>query len=172
MIVRNHLILCHPVLLLPSIFPSIKVFSSESAVCIRWLKYWSFSISPSSEYSGLISFWMAHSFTGLPKTLCDDKAVIHKGDYLLCCSLTLGVFGPDPLWTEPLKLTSEKEPGTVLGFSVSVSLCTQISEYSGFLRLLPSISGKRDSRHLWLSFWIPDRRLFSVYLPQSELGTL
>ena len=56
----NHLILCCPLLLLPSIFPSIRVFSNESALCIRWPKYWSFSfnISPSSEYSGLISFRM------------------------------------------------------------------------------------------------------------------
>ena len=56
----NHLILCHPLLLLPSIFPSIRVFSNESILCIRWPKYWScsFSISPSNEYSGLISFRM------------------------------------------------------------------------------------------------------------------
>ena len=56
----NHLILCHPLLLLPSIFSSIRVFSNESAVCIRWPKYWSFSfnISPSNEYPGLISFRM------------------------------------------------------------------------------------------------------------------
>ena len=56
----NHLILCHPLLLLPSIFPSIKVFSKESVLCIRWPKYWSFSfsISPSTEHSGLISFRM------------------------------------------------------------------------------------------------------------------
>ena len=56
----NHLILCHPLLLLPSVFPSIRVFSSESVLCIRWPKHWSFSfsISPSSEYSGLISFRM------------------------------------------------------------------------------------------------------------------
>ena len=56
----NHLILCHPLLLLPSIFPSIRVFSNESVPCIRWPKYWSFnfSISPSDEYSGLISFRM------------------------------------------------------------------------------------------------------------------
>ena len=54
----NHLILCHPLLLLPSIFPSIRVFSSESVLCIRWPKYWSFSfsISSSNEYTGLISF--------------------------------------------------------------------------------------------------------------------
>ena len=56
----NHLILCHPLLLLPSIFPSIRVFSNEPVLCIRWPKYWSFSfsISPSSEYSRLISFRM------------------------------------------------------------------------------------------------------------------
>ena len=56
----NHLILCHPLLLLPSIFPSIRVFSSESFLCIRWPKYWSFSssMSLSNEYPGLISFRM------------------------------------------------------------------------------------------------------------------
>ena len=59
MMPSNHLILCHPLLLLPSIFPSIRVFSNESALCIR-PKHWSFSfnISPSSEHSGLISFRM------------------------------------------------------------------------------------------------------------------
>ena len=56
----NHLILCRPLLLLPSIFPNIRVFSNESALCIRWPKYWSFSfsISPSNEHPGLISFRM------------------------------------------------------------------------------------------------------------------
>ena len=56
----NHLLLCHPLLLLPSIFPSSRLFFNESALCIRWPKYWSlnFSISPSNEYSGLISFRM------------------------------------------------------------------------------------------------------------------
>ena len=61
----NRLILCHPLLLLPSIFPSIRVFSNQSALCIRWPKYWSlsFNISSSNEYSGLISFridWFDH----------------------------------------------------------------------------------------------------------------
>ena len=61
----NHLILCHPLILLPSIFPSIRVLSNESVLCIRWPNYWSFSfsISPSNEYSGLISFrmdWFDH----------------------------------------------------------------------------------------------------------------
>ena len=60
MMPSNHLILCCPLLLLPSIFPSIRVFSNESALRIRWPKYWSFSfnISPSNEHSGLISFRM------------------------------------------------------------------------------------------------------------------
>ena len=60
MMPSNHLILCHPLLLLPSIFPSIRVFSNESALHIRWPKYWSFSfnISPSNEHPGLISFRM------------------------------------------------------------------------------------------------------------------
>ena len=52
----NYLILCHPLLFLPSIFPSIRVFFKESVLRIRWPKYWSFSISPFNEYSGLISF--------------------------------------------------------------------------------------------------------------------
>ena len=60
MMPSNHLILCRPLLLLPSIFPSIRVFSNELAFCIRWPKYWGFrfSINPSYEYSGLISFKM------------------------------------------------------------------------------------------------------------------
>ena len=58
MMLSNHLILCHPFLYFPSLFPSIRVFSNQPALCIRWLEYWSLSlsISPSSEYSGLISF--------------------------------------------------------------------------------------------------------------------
>ena len=60
MMPSNHLLICHPLFLLPSIFPSIRVFSNESAFRIRWPKYWSFSfsISPSSEHPGLISFRM------------------------------------------------------------------------------------------------------------------
>ena len=71
----NHLILCFPLLLLPLIFPSIRVFSNELALSIRWPKYWSFSfrISPSNEYSGLISFWIDRfdllSFQGTFKSL-------------------------------------------------------------------------------------------------------
>ena len=66
----NHLILCHPLLLLPSIFPSTRVFSNESDLRIRWPKYWSFSfnISPSNEYSGLVSF----------RIDCFDLPAVHR----------------------------------------------------------------------------------------------
>ena len=76
----NHLILCHPLLLLPSIFPSISVLSNESVLCIRWPKYWNFSfnISPSIEYSGLISFrmdWLdLHAVQGTLKSLLQQHS--------------------------------------------------------------------------------------------------
>ena len=84
----NHLILCHSLLLLPSIFPSIRVFSNESALCIRWPKYWSFSfsISPSNEYSGLISFSI-HWFDLLAVQATFKSLLQHyssKASILLC----------------------------------------------------------------------------------------
>ena len=83
----NHLFLCHPLILLPSIFPSVRVFSSESVLHIKWPKYWSFSsrISPSNEYSGLISFridWFdLHAVQGTLKSLLQhhsSKASIYQ----------------------------------------------------------------------------------------------
>ena len=80
----NHLILCHPLLLLPSIFPSFRVFSNESVLHIRWPKYWSFSftISPSNEYSGLISFrtdWLdLLDVQGTLKSLLQHHGKKHK----------------------------------------------------------------------------------------------
>ena len=83
----NHLIPCHPFLLPPSIFPSIRVFSNESPLCIRWPKYWSFSyISPSNEYSGLISFrmdwWDLLGVQGILKSLLQHH--ISKTSILWC----------------------------------------------------------------------------------------
>ena len=84
----NHLILCRPLLLLPSIFPSIRVFSGESALGIRWPKYWSFSfnISPSNEHSGLIFFrteWLdLLAVQGTPKSLLQHHS--SKTSILLC----------------------------------------------------------------------------------------
>ena len=93
MMLCNHLILCCPLLLLPSIFPSIRVFSNESVLRIRWPKYWSFSfrISPSNEYSGLISFrieWFDFlAVQGTPKSPLqhhNSKASVLFYDPTLC----------------------------------------------------------------------------------------
>ena len=80
----NHLILCHPLLLPPSIFPSIRVFSNELVLHIRWPKYWSFSFSicPSNEYSGLISFrwtaWISLQFKGLSRDFSNTTVQKHQ----------------------------------------------------------------------------------------------
>ena len=93
----NHLILCHPFLLPPSIFPSIRVFSNESVLRIRWPKYWSFSfcISPSNEYSGLISFridWLdLFAVQGILKSLLQhhsSKASILRSSVFLKVQLS------------------------------------------------------------------------------------
>ena len=93
----NHLILSRPLLLLPSVFPSIRVFSNESVLRIRWSKYWSFSfsISPSNEYSGLISFRMEWldllAVQGTPKSLLQhhgSKASILQHSALLIVQLS------------------------------------------------------------------------------------
>ena len=84
----NHVILCHPLLFLPSIFPRIRVFSNESVLHIRWPKYWSFSFStsPSDEYSGLISFrtdWLdLHAVQGTLKSLLQHHS--SKASILWC----------------------------------------------------------------------------------------
>ena len=80
----NHLILCHPPLILPSILPSIRVFSNKSALHIRWPRYWSlsFSISPSNEYSGLISFridcFSSLKSKGLARVFCNTTVQKHQ----------------------------------------------------------------------------------------------
>ena len=84
MMSSNHLILCHHLLLLPPIFPSIRVFSNESVLCIRWPKYqsFSFSISPSNEYSGLISFtligWVSFQYKGLSRVFSHTAVQKHQ----------------------------------------------------------------------------------------------
>ena len=90
----NHLILCCPLLFLPSIFPSIRVFSNESALCIRWPKYWSFSfsISPSNEYLGLLSC-ICFSTAIFPdcnsKKTCHDKGDIPRYNYVYLIMIQL-----------------------------------------------------------------------------------
>ena len=86
MMPSNHLILCHPLFLLPSIFPSIRVFSNKSALCIRWPKYWSFSfsISPSNEYSGLIPLGLIGLISLLSKGLSRvfSKTTVQKHQFV------------------------------------------------------------------------------------------
>ena len=87
MMPSNHLIPCHPLLLMPSTFSSIRVFSNESALCIRWPKYWSFSFSnsPSNEYSGLIYFginWFDLAVQGTFKSLPQHHS--SKASILMC----------------------------------------------------------------------------------------
>ena len=86
----NHLILCHPLLLLPSIFSSNRVFSNESAVCIRWPNNWSFSISPSNKYSDLISFRIDWSdllaVQGILKSLHQHHSSMASAFNRFCCS--------------------------------------------------------------------------------------
>ena len=93
----NHLVLCCPFLLLPSVFPSIRVFSSESVLRIRWPKYgsFSFSISPSNEYSGSISFridWFDLAVQGTLKSLFQHHSL--KASFLQCSAFSM--FQPSP----------------------------------------------------------------------------
>ena len=108
MMPSNHLILCHPPLLLPSIFPSKRVFSNESALHTRWPKYWSFSISPSYEYSGVISFridwiWSPCSSKGLWRVI--SYTTVQK--YQFFCILYAQPF----LWSNSHALSPGKTTG-------------------------------------------------------------
>ena len=100
----NHLILCRPLLLLPSIFPSIRVFPSESVLHIRWPKYWSFSfsISPSNEYSGLITFRMDWldllAVQGTRKSLLQHHS--SKASILQCSAFFITQFSHQYVTTE------------------------------------------------------------------------
>ena len=115
----NYLILCRSLLLLPSIFPSIRVFSNESALCIRWPKYWSFSfsISPSNEHSGLISFRMDWldllAVQGTLKSLLQHH--ISKASILQCSAFVI-VHLSHPYMTtgETIALTRQTFVGKVM----------------------------------------------------------
>ena len=95
----KHLILCPPLLLLPSIFPSIRIFSNESALCIRWPKFWSFnfSISPSNEHPGLISFrmdwldlldWLQGTLKSLLQQHSSKASILQRSAFLHSPTLT------------------------------------------------------------------------------------
>ena len=109
----NHLILCHPLLLPPSIFPRMRVFSNESVLCIRWPKSWSvsFSISPSNEYSGLISFRMDWldllAIQGTLKSFLQHHS--SKGSVLPCSAFIVQI-------SHPYITTGKTIPLTILTF--------------------------------------------------------
>ena len=118
----NYLILCRPLLLLPSIFPSISIFSNESALCIRWPKYWSFSISPSSEYFRLISFRMDWldllAVQGTLKSLLQHHS--SKESILRCSAFFI-------VQLSHLYVTTGEIIALTISTSVSLYLCASLS---------------------------------------------
>ena len=117
----NHLILCHPLLLLPSIFPSIRIFSNESALRMRWRKYWrfSFNISPSHEHPGLISFRMGWldllAVEGTLKSLLQHHS--SKASILLCSTFFIS---NSHIHTRPLEKTIALDLRTFVGKVISL----------------------------------------------------
>ena len=106
----SHLILCRPLLLLPSIFPSIRVFSSESVLHIRWPKYWSFSISPSNEHAGSVSFrmdWLDHlAVQGTLKSLLQHHS--SKASILQCSAFFTVQFSHPYMTTGKIKALTRR----------------------------------------------------------------
>ena len=151
----SHLILCHPLLLLPSIFPNIKIFSNKSVLCTRWPKYWSFNfiISPSNEYSGLISFridWLdLLAVQGVLKSLLQhysSKASILLKPYILKISKlkfrqlrgTRAIFKPN--LTSSLYTTLEypaSPPSTTYSHNPEMDSSQSVSWYSCHCFSLP-----------------------------------
>ena len=132
----NHLILCHSLLLLPSIFPGTRVFSNESVLRIRWPKYWSFCISPSNEYSGLISFrfdWfdlLAVQGT-LRSLLVFSNTTVWKHQFFGAQSSLWSNSHITPPWIEPKV--------SVLSFKVQVKLISFLRVYLDALAHIISI---------------------------------
>ena len=128
----NHLILCRPLLLLPSVFPSMRAFSTELALCIKWPKYWSFSISPSNEYSGLISFridWFdLLAVQGTLKSLLQHHSL--KASFL-CCSAFFMV------QLSHLHITTGKTTALSIRTFVSKVVSMLLNTLSRFLISLP-----------------------------------
>ena len=128
----NHLILCHPLFLLPSIFPSVRVFSNESVLRIKWLEYWSltFSINPSNEYSGLISFridWLnLLAVQGTLKSLLQHHS--SKASILRCSAFFIDQFSHPYMTTgKTIALTRRTFVGKVMSLFFN-KLCRLIRE--------------------------------------------
>ena len=123
----NHLILSRPLFLLPSIFPSIMVFSNESALCIRWTKYWSFSIniSPSNEHSGLISFGL-------------DKLAILDVQATLKSLLQHHSWKASILWCSDIFIVQLSHPYMVTGKIIALTRWTFVGKVMSLLSIKPS----------------------------------
>ena len=158
----NPLILCHPLLLPPSIFPSIRVFSNESVLCIRWSKYWSFSfsISPSNEYSGLISFrmdWL--DLLAVPGTL---KSLLQHH------SSKASVLGTQPSWG------SNSHPYMATEKTIALTRCNFVGEVISLLfnmlsRLVTTLLLR--SMHLLIS-WLQSPSIVILEPPKIKSATV
>ena len=155
----NHLILCHPLLLLPSIFPSIRVFSNESALCIRCPKYWSFSfnISPSNEHPGLISFRMDWvdllAVQGTLKSLLQYHS--SKASILLHSAFFIVQLSHPYMTTGKTYRPREKPLEENLHYS------TLISDFPAFRTVITQISVVENT-HLWHFYGVPSRLVWHL----------
>ena len=158
----NHLILCHPLLILPSIFPSIRVFSNELVLHIRWPKYWSFSfsISPSSEYSGLISFRMDLVSVNFICYLSTSEFCLYIANHItkdpLECGYSVGLITMWVWWTVTNSVLCSHAHSSWFNFAM-------FTIYRGMWIHLPFIGECRspfiyEKRTLWneeLRNWLP-----------------
>ena len=127
----NHFILYHPLLLLPSVFPSIRVFSNESVLHIRWPKYWSFSISPSSEYSGLISFRIDCGLLAVQGTLQHHNS---KASILQCSAFFMVQLSHSYMTTgKTIALTRQTFVGKVMSLLFNMLLEKEMATHSNTL---------------------------------------
>ena len=142
----NHLILCHPLLFLPSIFPSIRIFPNESVLHIRWPKYWSFSINPSNDYSGLISFrtdWLdLLAVQGILKSLLQhhsSKASVlqHSAFFLVQFSHPYMTTGKTIQTFVGKVMSLLFFPGASLNFMAAVTICSDFEAQENSLSLIP-----------------------------------
>ena len=158
----SHLILCQPLLLLPSIFPSIRVFSNESVLRIRCPKYWSFSfnISPSNEYSGLISFridWLDLSVQGTLKSLLQyhsSKATI--------------------LWQSAFFIVQLSYPYTTTGKTIALTIWTFVGKVMSLIFNMLSrlvIAFLPRSKHLLIS-WLPSKSAVILEAKKTKFTTV
>ena len=170
----NHLILCHPLLLPPSVFPNIRVFSNESVLHIRWPKYWnlSFSFSPTNEYSGLISLgwtgWISFQFKGISRVF--SNTTIRKHQFF---NTQLSLYSNSHIHTWLLEKTIALTKWTFVGKGMSLFFNMLSRLVITFLPRTKHLLIHGCCHHLqW--FWNPQNKAchcfhcFPIYLPWSN----